>query len=873
MQSEGDPRMAIKNIFARVKATVLAVFLAATVVFPQSNTWHWVTPQQVDIYGNGNPLSHGHALVYDPDSNRFIVSMGLHLSSACPYPVQMFAPQSGRWINHLPAPELYGIWADSTGNVKGAAIQDYAYFVFKRLAYNGKSYLIPVLTYQEPGSKAYYSYALNSDDGKIYYYLDNRLITYDLKTRLFDTLSPVTTPISGVNTYNNTGLYWQSLCYDRYNKEIIMFGGGGVATDSGHVGMWYFKPSAGVWQKAAASILPPPRAYSPMVYDPVNHKIVLFGGDHLDYLTNDTWVYDCQTGVWQKKNPALSPSPRAGHGLLYMPQSHDIVLVNGYAYSGLGYITIPEVWRYDLTNDRWELIRRMAVTDTFPNKERNKGNRVFGLGFAAAVAVDTGDNIVALGSGDTSGQYGTLGGTFMLHYDGSAPDTAGTSLYGTAQGSIGKRTNDKDPAWYAEGLAPDTALQESLLRNMAPGVWQAFTPPKKPGWTRDWGTIAFDAEKGELQVWGGGHSSGPANDVAHYNTGSNRWSISHAPDLAMGMSFYFIPPGFSFNGRPFIMLHAWDRYDFDANIRKFVLAYNKYTCLYDPDTKEWSKINAPVTGLEIIKNTPHGCVAIPSFSTGGYILKNNPPRWEVLPFKGGGGFRAPSWDGQGLIYDSKRDRLMMFNGSTIVTYSFKDSTIITLPMAVNSYSQNAWFREGVYVPAMDKIFFIDTNQLVTYDVGTQEWAPFSATGASPIQNNRAGGSHACNSQSMEYDAKRNLIWLCNVSFMNVWAIRPDTALTGIEAIVAGKTDLETELAIAPNPFNPIARITVRLPERCDVTLAVYDLNGRLIKMLRTGKANKGSHEFTWRAEGASGFFTVKLTAGDRVFFRRMVLAK
>jgi hypothetical protein len=81
------------------------------------------------------------------------------------------------------------------------------------------------------------------------------------------------------------------------------------------------------------------------------------------------------------------------------------------------------------------------------------------------------------------------------------------------------------------------------------------------------------------------------------------------------------------------------------------------------------------------------------------------------------------------------------------------------------------------------------------------------------------------------------------------------------------------MAAGPNPFTPVARITVRLPERSDVHLAVYDLKGRLIRTLVSGKLGAGSHDFTWRAQGASGLYIVKLTAGNLVLVRRMALVR
>ena len=52
---------------------------------------------------------------------------------------------------------------------------------------------------------------------------------------------------------------------------------------------------------------PPPRALSPLVYDSRTKLFLLFGGDHLDYLTNDTWIFD---SVGRKWNSAIQEPRR-----------------------------------------------------------------------------------------------------------------------------------------------------------------------------------------------------------------------------------------------------------------------------------------------------------------------------------------------------------------------------------------------------------------------------------------------------------------------------------------------------------------------------------------------------------------------------------
>ncbi|HEU4365410.1 MAG TPA: FlgD immunoglobulin-like domain containing protein [Candidatus Krumholzibacteria bacterium] len=83
----------------------------------------------------------------------------------------------------------------------------------------------------------------------------------------------------------------------------------------------------------------------------------------------------------------------------------------------------------------------------------------------------------------------------------------------------------------------------------------------------------------------------------------------------------------------------------------------------------------------------------------------------------------------------------------------------------------------------------------------------------------------------------------------------------------------------PNPFNPQTTIAFSLAQRGAVTLAVYDVAGRLVRRLADGTADAGEHSAAWDghndagAQVASGVYFYKLTAGDFVQTRKMVLLK
>ena len=104
---------------------------------------------------------------------------------------------------------------------------------------------------------------------------------------------------------------------------------------------------------------PPPRALSPLAFDAKTGLYVLFGGDHFDYLTNDTWVFDPASRQWTRRSPKSCPPPRANHKLAAAGDGK-IVLTGGYTYtSTTDYVGGPYrdlndgEWTYDIAADAW----------------------------------------------------------------------------------------------------------------------------------------------------------------------------------------------------------------------------------------------------------------------------------------------------------------------------------------------------------------------------------------------------------------------------------------------------------------------------------------------------------------------------------------
>jgi hypothetical protein len=78
----------------------------------------------------------------------------------------------------------------------------------------------------------------------------------------------------------------------------------------------------------------------------------------------------------------------------------------------------------------------------------------------------------------------------------------------------------------------------------------------------------------------------------------------------------------------------------------------------------------------------------------------------------------------------------------------------------------------------------------------------------------------------------------------------------------------------PNPFNPTTTIRYSLKETGKVSLRVYDVIGREVKVLVDGVQGAGEYSVVMDATGlSSGVYVYQLRAGGYVFTRKMMLVK
>ncbi|MBW7995876.1 MAG: choice-of-anchor D domain-containing protein [Candidatus Glassbacteria bacterium] len=111
------------------------------------------------------------------------------------------------------------------------------------------------------------------------------------------------------------------------------------------------------------------------------------------------------------------------------------------------------------------------------------------------------------------------------------------------------------------------------------------------------------------------------------------------------------------------------------------------------------------------------------------------------------------------------------------------------------------------------------------------------------------------------------------------------AMAALGSADAGRPALPNAFSLAqnhPNPFNPSTTISFSVPDggtEGRVSLKVYDIGGRLVRVLAEGERAPGEHTVFWdgtdeRGRGVpSGVYIYRLLAGGRAFTRKMVLLK
>jgi hypothetical protein len=132
----------------------------------------------------------------------------------------------------------------------------------------------------------------------------------------------------------------------------------------------------------------------------------------------------------------------------------------------------------------------------------------------------------------------------------------------------------------------------------------------------------------------------------------------------------------------------------------------------------------------------------------------------------------------------------------------------------------------------------------------------------------------------EYDSDSVYVAIQSISDDRFVFMVDDFQVTGIEGppvSIEKETDRPASVVLHqnyPNPFNPETTIRFYLDEPRDVQVSVYELSGRKIADLASGKYTRGYHSVSFNGSGlASGLYLYQLRADDFSLTRKLMLLK
>jgi len=483
---------------------------------------------------------------------------------------------------------------------------------------------------------------------------------------------------------------------------------------------------------------PPPRVCSMLVYHANTKQYLLFGGDHFDYLTNDLWLFDPAKKRWSQRHPKLAPEPRANHTIA-SDGGGKITVYGGYIYRAAfnygksSYASAgPERWTYDLGTNAWT-----TDADQKPHPANTRSYRA---------------------------------GKFL-------------------------------PEFYMKGKRPDAAANQARLDAVPANTWVAMNPPQRPQaeqMGRDWGTSVLDTDNDLILQWGGGHSAHGGTDVLHYHPSTNRWEQPYPVEYCLGLigSTSHYPCGYNFNGHPWIIMHAYKSYAYEPALKRMVITGRnvnwKYRhdfsfYLYEPAVGQWGKrypLHKDIGGVHYYLNSrviqgDNGLLYW-TRSRKALRLNTNALRWEPIKFEG----KLPGCgtDGGGLVYDPKRNRMMMvtkpwkpmnqgvFDGK-IHVLDLKTRKVSVLTPKGSGKLKNTFLREAAYNPDADIFLWAwqAPGKMLAYEPQGDRWVTLDIAGKAPFGF----------SSGHVYDAKRKLHWVASGKG-HVYCMRLDLETAGMQ---------------------------------------------------------------------------------------------
>jgi hypothetical protein len=163
-------------------------------------------------------------------------------------------------------------------------------------------------------------------------------------------------------TQNPRPRNFPAVCYMASMGKIFMFGGReGDDPPVPYNDTWYYDLAVMAWESVAVGVSPRPRNSPGCAYDPLGNRVVIFGGWSPSYawypFLDDLWLFYPDSESWDSV-PKTTPWPRgrATGTLVYDPLEHRMILFGGIYFDTVSqqYKLLRDSWALDLATLAWD---------------------------------------------------------------------------------------------------------------------------------------------------------------------------------------------------------------------------------------------------------------------------------------------------------------------------------------------------------------------------------------------------------------------------------------------------------------------------------------------------------------------------------------
>jgi N-acetylneuraminic acid mutarotase len=154
--------------------------------------------------------------------------------------------------------------------------------------------------------------------------------------------------------------YGHAMAYDESINRVVLTGGN-TFSDGYKDDTWTYTTSTNSWTELSPIGNVDALKWSSMIYDSVNQKCILFGGDLGDNPSDHTWVYDGQTNAWSQRYPTVTPSGRMCPGLVFDSSNNVVILFGGIADYENPY---DDTWTYSYESNDWTDMEESSESTT-----------------------------------------------------------------------------------------------------------------------------------------------------------------------------------------------------------------------------------------------------------------------------------------------------------------------------------------------------------------------------------------------------------------------------------------------------------------------------------------------------------------------------